>query len=73
MIGPGTGSVPFRAFFFMSAALPHDWPKLAPRKGNRVHCFLYSDELESMRVDGHLTQLNTAFSRDQNTRFIFNI
>ena len=27
--------------------------------------FLYREELEAMRADGHLTRLDTAFSRDQ--------
>jgi sulfite reductase (NADPH) flavoprotein alpha-component len=69
MIGPGTGIAPFRAFLHERRALGHrgkNWLFFGAR--NADSDFLYREELESMHTDGHLTQLDTAFSRDQNDK-----
>lgn len=66
MIGPGTGIAPFRAFLHerrATGARGHNWLFFGDR--NSVNDFLYREELENMMNDGHLTQLDTAFSRDQ--------
>lgn len=66
MIGPGTGIAPFRAFLHerrATGAKGHNWLFFGER--NSANDFLYREELESMVADGHLTRLNTAFSRDQ--------
>jgi sulfite reductase (NADPH) flavoprotein alpha-component len=66
MIGPGTGIAPFRAFLHERRALAatgNNWLFFGER--SQSSDFLYRDELESMLADGHLTRLDTAFSRDQ--------
>ncbi len=66
MIGPGTGIAPFRSFLHERLALGHtgrNWLFFGERSAQTD--FLYSDELRSMSKDGHLTRLDTAFSRDQ--------
>jgi sulfite reductase (NADPH) flavoprotein alpha-component len=66
MIGPGTGIAPFRAFLHerrVTGATGRNWLFFGERRASTD--FLYRDELESMHADGHLTQLDTAFSRDQ--------
>jgi sulfite reductase (NADPH) flavoprotein alpha-component len=66
MIGPGTGVAPFRAFLHQRRALAakgRNWLFFGER--SVATNYLYRDELESMRDDGHLTRLDTAFSRDQ--------
>jgi sulfite reductase (NADPH) flavoprotein alpha-component len=66
MIGPGTGVAPFRSFLHERRALGatgHNWLFFGERSATTD--FLYRDELEAMRDDGHLTRLDTAFSRDQ--------
>ncbi|MBS1798720.1 MAG: sulfite reductase flavoprotein subunit alpha [Acidobacteria bacterium] len=66
MIGPGTGVAPFRSFLHERRALGHvgkNWLFFGER--SVATDFLYCDELESMRSDGHLTHLDLAFSRDQ--------
>ncbi|UWZ86914.1 sulfite reductase subunit alpha [Occallatibacter riparius] len=66
MIGPGTGIAPFRGFLHERRALGHtgrNWLFFGGRSASAD--FLYREELESMRADGHLTRLDTAFSRDQ--------
>ncbi|WP_263366503.1 sulfite reductase subunit alpha [Edaphobacter bradus] len=66
MIGPGTGIAPFRAFLHerrATAATGRNWLFFGERSA--ATDFLYREELENMRSDGHLTQLDTAFSRDQ--------
>jgi sulfite reductase (NADPH) flavoprotein alpha-component len=69
MIGPGTGIAPFRAF------LQHR--KSGGEKGmtwlffgDRRHAFdfLYRDELEQYLLEGVLSRLDTAFSRDQDEK-----
>lgn len=69
MIGPGTGIAPFRSFLHERRALGHkgrNWLFFGERSA--ATDFLYRDELSSMHSDGHLTRLNTAFSRDQKER-----
>ncbi len=66
MIGPGTGIAPFRAFLHERRALGasgRNWLFFGERSA--ATDFLYRDELESMRDDGHLNRLDLAFSRDQ--------
>jgi sulfite reductase (NADPH) flavoprotein alpha-component len=66
MIGPGTGVAPFRSFLHERRALGHsgrNWLFFGERSA--ATDFLYRDELESMLADGHLSRLDTAFSRDQ--------
>lgn len=66
MIGPGTGIAPFRGFLHERRALGHkgsNWLFFGERSS--ATDFLYREELEGMQKDGHLTRLDTAFSRDQ--------
>lgn len=66
MIGPGTGIAPFRSFLHERRALGatgRNWLFFGERSATTD--FLYRDELEAMSADGHLTRLDTAFSRDQ--------
>ena len=66
MIGPGTGVAPFRGFLHERRALGHrgkNWLFFGERSSTTD--FLYRGEFEAMRADGHLTRLDTAFSRDQ--------
>jgi sulfite reductase (NADPH) flavoprotein alpha-component len=65
MIGPGTGIAPFRGFLHERRALGHkgkNWLFFGERSSTTD--YLYREELESMQSDGHLTRLDTAFSRD---------
>jgi len=65
MIGPGTGIAPFRGFLHERRALGHkgkNWLFFGERSS--ATDYLYREELESMQADGHLTRLDTAFSRD---------
>jgi sulfite reductase (NADPH) flavoprotein alpha-component len=69
MIGPGTGIAPFRAFLHerrVTGATGRNWLFFGERSASTD--FLYRDELEKMQADGHLTQLDTAFSRDQDDK-----
>lgn len=66
MIGPGTGVAPFRAFLHhrrVTGATGRNWLFFGERSA--ATDFLYREELEGMQSDGHLTYLDTAFSRDQ--------
>ena len=66
MIGPGTGIAPFRAFLHQrraTGAPGRNWLFFGDR--NAATDYLYREELETMRDDGHLARLDTAFSRDQ--------
>jgi sulfite reductase (NADPH) flavoprotein alpha-component len=66
MIGPGTGIAPFRSFLHERRALGatgRNWLFFGERSATTD--FLYREELEAMATDGHLTRLDTAFSRDQ--------
>jgi sulfite reductase (NADPH) flavoprotein alpha-component len=69
MIGPGTGIAPFRGFLHERRAVGatgKNWLFFGERSA--ASDFLYREELESMLTDGHLTQLDTAFSRDQEAK-----
>ncbi len=66
MIGPGTGVAPFRAFLHERRALGargRNWLFFGERSA--ASDFLYKEDWEQMLADGHLTRLDTAFSRDQ--------
>lgn len=66
MIGPGTGIAPFRGFLHERRALGakgRNWLFFGERRA--ATDYLYREELEAMHADGHLTRLDTAFSRDQ--------
>jgi sulfite reductase (NADPH) flavoprotein alpha-component len=66
MIGPGTGIAPFRGFLHERRALGakgRNWLFFGERSA--ATDYLYREELEAMHADGHLTRLDTAFSRDQ--------
>jgi sulfite reductase (NADPH) flavoprotein alpha-component len=66
MVGPGTGIAPFRAFLHDRAARHHhgrNWLFFGDQSSE--HDFLYQDELRAWLLDGVLTRLDTAFSRDQ--------
>jgi sulfite reductase (NADPH) flavoprotein alpha-component len=66
MIGPGTGIAPFRSFLHERRALAstgRNWLFFGERSATTD--FLYRDELQAMRSDGHLARLDLAFSRDQ--------
>jgi len=66
MIGPGTGIAPFRGFLHERRALGAKGPNwLFFGERSATTDFLYRDELDAMRADGHLARLDTAFSRDQ--------
>lgn len=69
MIGPGTGIAPFRAFLEERRAKKltgRTWLFFGER---RRHCdFLYEQELNAWLSDGTLTHLDTAFSRDSDTK-----
>lgn len=66
MVGPGTGIAPFRAFLQDRAAVRatgKNWLFFGDQR--RDFDFLYEDELTTLRNNGVLTRLDTAFSRDQ--------
>ncbi len=66
MIGPGTGIAPFRAFLqdrVASGATGRNWIFFGDQK--RATDFLYEEEWAQYLEQGHLTRLDTAFSRDQ--------
>jgi sulfite reductase (NADPH) flavoprotein alpha-component len=69
MIGPGTGVAPFRAFLQerrVTGARGRNWLFFGEQR--RGADFLYEAELEAWRRDGLLTRLDTAFSRDQESK-----
>jgi sulfite reductase (NADPH) flavoprotein alpha-component len=66
MVGPGTGIAPFRAFLHERRAVGakgRNWLFFGDQR--RATDYLYEEELEGMRHDGHLSRLDLAFSRDQ--------
>ncbi|PSS49483.1 bifunctional nitrate reductase/sulfite reductase flavoprotein subunit alpha [Pseudomonas sp. BBP2017] len=66
MVGPGTGVAPFRAFLQerqAEGAKGRNWLLFGEQKA--AGDFYYRDELLAWQRDGHLTRLDTAFSRDQ--------
>lgn len=66
MIGPGTGIAPFRGFLQERRALGHTAPNwLFFGEQHAATDYYYRDEIEQMRADGVLTELDLAFSRDQ--------
>ncbi len=69
MIGPGTGIAPFRGFLHERRALGakgRNWLFFGAQ--HAATDYLYREELEAMQADGHLTRLDTAFSRDQQNK-----
>ena len=69
MVGPGTGIAPFRSFLHERQALGQrgrNWLFFGERSASTD--FLYRDELAGMCANGHLTRLDTAFSRDQDRK-----
>ncbi|WP_433241790.1 molybdopterin-dependent oxidoreductase [Actinomadura nitritigenes] len=69
MIGPGTGVAPFIGFLDERRARGHHAPNwLFFGEQHRATDFYYQDELTALQQDGHLTRLDTAFSRDQRNR-----
>jgi sulfite reductase (NADPH) flavoprotein alpha-component len=69
MIGPGTGIAPFRAFLQERRAIGargRNW--LVFGNPHRDCDFLFEDELMAYCRDGSLTRLDTAFSRDQESK-----
>src|SRR5208283_546687 len=66
MVGPGTGIAPFRGFLQERRALGHTGPNwLFFGERHAATDYYYRDEIEQMRADGFLTELDLAFSRDQ--------
>ena len=66
MIGPGTGIAPFRAFLHerrATGAKGRNWLMFGEQRAETD--FYYREELETLRHDGYLHRLDTAFSRDQ--------
>jgi sulfite reductase (NADPH) flavoprotein alpha-component len=66
MVGPGTGVAPFRGFLHerrATGARGRNWLFFGEQRA--ATDFYYREEFEVMLADGHLTQLSTAFSRDQ--------
>lgn len=66
MVGPGTGVAPFRAFLQerqAEGATGRNWLLFGEQKA--ATDFYYRDELLAWQREGHLTRLDTAFSRDQ--------
>jgi sulfite reductase (NADPH) flavoprotein alpha-component len=69
MVGPGTGIAPFRGFLHERRALGQkgrNWLFFGERSA--ATDYLYREELEAMHADGHLTRLDTAFSRDHESK-----
>ena len=65
----GTGIAPFRAFLqdrIATGAAGRNWLFFGDQR--RDCDFLYRDELDKWLVDGVLTRLDTAFSRDQDEK-----
>ncbi|OBK19551.1 bifunctional nitrate reductase/sulfite reductase flavoprotein subunit alpha [Mycobacterium asiaticum] len=66
MVGPGTGIAPFRGFLQERRALGHTGPNwLFFGEQHAATDFYYRDEIQAMHHDGLLTELDLAFSRDQ--------
>ena len=66
MVGPGTGIAPFRAFLQerqARGARGKNWLFFGDQ--HRQSDFIYENELGDMSLDGVLTRLDLAFSRDQ--------
>jgi sulfite reductase (NADPH) flavoprotein alpha-component len=70
MVGPGTGIAPFRAFVQerrVTSARGKAW--LFFGEQHRASDFFYEAEWQAALADGSLTNLTTAFSRDQAEKF----
>lgn len=66
MIGPGTGIAPFRGFLQERRALGHTGPNwLFFGEQHAATDFYYRDEIQTMHAEGLLTEMDLAFSRDQ--------
>jgi NADPH-dependent sulfite reductase flavoprotein alpha-component len=66
MVGPGTGVAPFRAFLQEREAQGAKGPNwLVFGEQYQASDFYYQAELQAWVRSGHLTHLDTAFSRDQ--------
>ena len=66
MVGPGTGVAPFRAYLQERKAIGASGRNWLFFGEQRSQCdYFYRDEFESLRKQGVLTKLDTAFSRDQ--------
>ncbi|MEU1484831.1 molybdopterin-dependent oxidoreductase [Streptomyces sp. NPDC005752] len=69
MVGPGTGVAPFVGFLDERRVLGHAAPNwLFFGEQRSATDFYYREELDSLRRDGTLTRLDTAFSRDQRAK-----
>ena len=69
MVGPGTGIAPFRAFLqerIAKKASGKNWLFFGDQ--HRATDYLYGDEFEAMKADGHLEKLDLAWSRDQDEK-----
>lgn len=69
MVGPGTGLAPFRAFLQQKEAGRGRWPMwlfFGEQRANQD--FLYREEMHAWLENGVLQRLDTAFSRDQQTK-----
>ena len=69
MVGPGTGIAPFRGFLHerrAAGAKGKSWLFFGDQHASTD--FLYSEELLEMQRGGELSRLDTAFSRDQETK-----
>jgi sulfite reductase (NADPH) flavoprotein alpha-component len=65
MVGPGTGVAPFRSFLLhrkATGAKGRAWLFFGHQ--HEAHDFFYREELHALLVDGTLTRLSTAWSRD---------
>lgn len=74
MAGMGTGLAPFRSFIQHRAWLKRSGKNVGPTVlyfGCRYEAkdFLYGDELKAFAEEGVITELKTAFSRDQKEKF----
>lgn len=66
MVGPGTGIAPFRAFLEEREATGAKGPNWLFFGDQKAECdFLYAEQIDAWQKSGHLTRLDTAFSRDQ--------
>jgi sulfite reductase (NADPH) flavoprotein alpha-component len=66
MVGPGTGIAPFRAFLqerIASKATGKNWLFFGDQ--HQATDYLYGEELDAMKENGHLERLDLAWSRDQ--------
>jgi sulfite reductase (NADPH) flavoprotein alpha-component len=69
MVGPGTGIAPFRAFLHerrAGGAAGPNWLFFGDQYEDTD--FLYREEMASLRDDGTLDRMSTAFSRDQDEK-----